>query len=211
MRQFANDMNTHMHTQGPWDGGWKETWNFFFYLQWSSFPDVPAQLSSKKTAVCKMYVCYHICICVTMFYYYVCTLPGLLRNRSFLFMITAPSGQNKSVMCFKYLPDSVGVPSWKLSALAQSHWEKSLVTAESAVMLMFLIYTQEVLKSSDWLWMSHGWLRYWFLARPRLKSILFSPNIFFFSSPPGFSLTLSILHPVSCQPVPVGPIHLASP
>lgn len=51
-------------------------------------------------------------------------------------------------------------------------------------------------------------IRHWFLAG--LKGIMFSPNIFF-SSPPGFSITPSILHRVSCQLVSTGPIHIVSP
>lgn len=46
----------------------------------------------------------HMNLCEYMFYYYVCTPPGdILRNRSFLLMIAAPSGQNKNAVCYKYL------------------------------------------------------------------------------------------------------------
>ena len=81
------------------------------------------------------------------------TLRRSLRNRIFLLTIAAPSGQNKSVMCYKYLPDSVHVPSseaWSEAlSLGKIPLGKSLVTAEPAVMVMALIYTQEDLEPSD--------------------------------------------------------------
>lgn len=67
-------------------------------------------------------------------------------------MIAAPSGQNRS-MCYKYLPDSAHIPSTEACSeafnLGRIPLGKSLVTAELAVMMMALIYTQEDLEPSD--------------------------------------------------------------
>lgn len=84
-------------------------------------------------------------LCECMFYYYVCTAPGHYG------VAAACSGQKKkSIVSYKYLPDSACVPStetWSEAfSLGTIPLGKSLVTAEPAFMLMALIYTQEDLE-----------------------------------------------------------------
>lgn len=88
-------------------------------------------------------------LCEYMFLLLCVHSPGLLWDGSSLFR----SGEKRALCaintCLILLVFPSEKPGLKPSALAQTHWGKSLVTAEPAVMLMALIYTQEDLEPLD--------------------------------------------------------------
>lgn len=101
--------HTHMHTQGL---RWRLKINFKFFFSHS----VPVQ----------MFLLTSVWIYILLLCMY--TLRQLLRNISFLIMITASSGSEQECysMGYEYLPDSAGVPlaecGLKPSFFEQSNW-----------------------------------------------------------------------------------------
>lgn len=95
-----------------------------------------------------MCVLAHMLLCEYMFLLLCVYSPGPLWDGSSLFR-----SEKKSIVCYKYLPDPARVPStetWSEAfSLGTNPLGKSLVTAEPAVMLMALIYTQEDLEPLD--------------------------------------------------------------
>lgn len=135
----------------------------------------------------------------------------LLRNRSFLLMMAAPSGQTKSVMCYKYEPDCARVPSeeeelvfsiqpWlsPTGTTPRYYWASTSVNGSN-----LHPGGSRTLRSAP----NDSWSALTlFSIRNQAQQYLVLSQYLFLQL-----LTPSILHPVSCQPVPVGPIRLVSP